>query len=435
MKKYIILFIVLLPFASFSQKTEPNFVYITNYNINNCPSSGGGNKSSGLKSANNFDIKNIEKAVEELDAEITNNQDLLKQLVDNGNTDILLSQTETANNNNFAQVSEKIEHTKGYISDKVASEYLNAEGNEFIKTQSLINISPLPSQAKTKLEKTDINPTLKYIIEQYQEGVNIREQKEMMIAGKIHKRQMLIRDAIRETLNDSVAETDELIKFLETRPEINNRYTLTGLLIANGKYSEAEAELNNLEMLKTDFYEEKQEEIETFINLQKIVIKLMQSEDTMFNTIVSENIDFLNNLAADSNCVLQSTAWGMLAQADKGEFLELTRLPEISTKKRGEVKPVSVLYDKSQHNGIEPLINIYPNPADDHITVEYAMLDKGDNVSVSIYDMQGKLIKTVKSDNQIDVLNINISDLQRGTYNVKFVSAMQGHYTVKITKK
>jgi len=29
----------------------------------------------------------------------------------------------------------------------------------------------------------------------------------------------------------------------------------------------------------------------------------------------------------------------------------------------------------------------------------------------------------------------NYSDLQRGTYNVKFVSAMQGHYTVKITKK
>jgi len=89
----------------------------------------------------------------------------------------------------------------------------------------------------------------------------------------------------------------------------------------------------------------------------------------------------------------------------------------------------------SKHNGLEPLINIYPNPANDYVKVEYAMLDKNDNVSVSIYDMQGKLIKTVKPDNQIDVLNINVSDLQRGTYNVKFVSAMQGNYTVKITKE
>jgi hypothetical protein len=49
--------------------------------------------------------------------------------------------------------------------------------------------------------------------------------------------------------------------------------------------------------------------------------------------------------------------------------------------------------------------------------------------------MQGKLIKQVNSDNQIDVLRINISNLSSGNYNVQFVSSLQGHYTVKITKK
>jgi len=49
--------------------------------------------------------------------------------------------------------------------------------------------------------------------------------------------------------------------------------------------------------------------------------------------------------------------------------------------------------------------------------------------------MQGKLIKQVNSDNQIDVLKIDISDLQAGYYNVQFVSSLQGNYTVKINKQ
>ena len=79
--------------------------------------------------------------------------------------------------------------------------------------------------------------------------------------------------------------------------------------------------------------------------------------------------------------------------------------------------------------------NIYPNPASDYIKIEYAMLDKNDNVTINVIDMQGKILKTIKSDNQIDVLRISLSDLSSGNYNIQFISAKQGHYTVKITKK
>ena len=79
--------------------------------------------------------------------------------------------------------------------------------------------------------------------------------------------------------------------------------------------------------------------------------------------------------------------------------------------------------------------NIYPNPADEHITVQYAMLEMGDRITINIVDMQGKTLKTINSENQIDELKIDISDFPKGTYNVQFVSAKQGHYTVKIVKK
>jgi hypothetical protein len=108
-------------------------------------------------------------------------------------------------------------------------------------------------------------------------------------------------------------------------------------------------------------------------------------------------------------------------------------LPEANlTPRSANIEPNKPI---SKHNGLEPLINIYPNPANDYVKVEYAMLENDDNVTVNIIDMQGKVLKTVKSDNQVDVLRINVSDLSSGNYNVQFVSALSGNYTVKIAKK
>jgi hypothetical protein len=153
----------------------------------------------------------------------------------------------------------------------------------------------------------------------------------------------------------------------------------------------------------------------------------------MYKVIVEQNLNFLNNLAADSNSVLQTTAWNLLENAEIANFTEKVILPQPNTNKTAKIERIKPFFGK--HNGLEPLINIYPNPAKDYITVEYAMLDKGDDVTIGIYDMQGKLIKQVNSDNQIDVLKIDISDLQAGYYNVQFVSSLQGNYTVKINKQ
>jgi parallel beta-helix repeat protein len=378
----------------------------------------------------------LQTNVETLDAEISSVENELVTLVDNGNTNILLSQTETANDNNFEELSDNIKTSDGYLSDAVAKEYIKSNvAQDFIKANTLIEVSPLPTEAKQELEISDLSPTLKQIVIQYQNGKNIREQKELIVANKKHNRQMLINKALRTVLNDTVPETiDSLIEFLETRGEINNRYTLFALQVKQKRFADAQSELTYLSSIKNNYSEKKQQEIENFINLQSIIIDLNKNY-TMFDTLVEQNLGFLNALANDSSSILQSTAWNMLEQAGKRDaYREIVKLPQPSlSPKSAKVEQAYVA--NSSFNKIEPIINIYPNPADNHITVEYAMLDKDDEITVNIIDMQGKTLKTVKSNNQIDVLRIDISNLAKGNYNVQFQSAKQEYHTVKIIKK
>jgi uncharacterized repeat protein (TIGR01451 family) len=275
-------------------------------------------------------MRSMQTSVTTLDAEIVNNEDELKSLVDNGNTGVLLSQTETATDNNFTDVSDKLKQSDGYLSDAVAKEYINSTvEQDFVKASTLVQVSPLPEQAKKELEKIDMNPTLKYIVKQHQQGKNIREQKEHIIANKKHNRQMLIRNAIRHTLADTLPETiDSLILFLQTRDELENKYTLVNLQIKNKSFSDVLNELGNLNAIKTDYSISKQDEITTFVDLQNIVLNIAESDNNMFESIVEENITFLNTLAEDDNSIFQATAWSLLMQSEKGHFEEQVVLPQ-----------------------------------------------------------------------------------------------------------
>ena len=58
-------------------------------------------------------------------------------------------------------------------------------------------------------------------------------------------------------------------------------------------------------------------------------------------------------------------------------------------------------------------MNIYPNPNNGHFTVEG--IDTDMNSTVEIYDVNGKLLLSQKTNNNSD---INASDLPQGVYNV-----------------
>ena len=399
------------------------------YDDNACPSNltGGG--------VAQITVSEMQTQTAQIDAEISTEVNFLAQKVDNGNTAILLSEVENANTYNFAQVSYKLIQTEGYISDTVTKEYIrNSVNRPFTKALTLISISPLPYTARAEVEQSNLYPVLKYIISMHQNGTNIREEKESQIAGNKAKTQLLIRDALRTALNDTINRVDSLIDYLDNRDEINNRYTLVSLQMKQKRYQEMLDELKYLSDIKNNYPEQKQKEIEDFVNLQYINIDIKKNYN-MFDSIIAQKIDFLNSVANDSSSFFQTSAWSLLEQAGfKEKYREIVKLPNpVVGNKSIAIESLKPMYSK--HNGLEPLINIFPNPADDYITVQYAMLEIGDRITINIVDMQGKTLKTIYSENQIDEIIIDINDLPRATYNVQFVSAKQGHYTVKIIKK
>ena len=63
-------------------------------------------------------------------------------------------------------------------------------------------------------------------------------------------------------------------------------------------------------------------------------------------------------------------------------------------------------------------MNIYPNPMNSHGTIAFN-LPKADKVTLTIYDMEGRLVKQLPVDNSAPgqhLVNINTSDMQPGSY-------------------
>ncbi|MFZ6050716.1 T9SS type A sorting domain-containing protein [Halocola ammonii] len=63
-----------------------------------------------------------------------------------------------------------------------------------------------------------------------------------------------------------------------------------------------------------------------------------------------------------------------------------------------------------------PRISVYPNPADESISLEIENLPTGDQLDVSILDLQGREVKSATLRQNQNSLSIDSSDLPNGTY-------------------
>jgi len=83
----------------------------------------------------------------------------------------------------------------------------------------------------------------------------------------------------------------------------------------------------------------------------------------------------------------------------------------------------------------QDLIEVYPNPVDDILTVEYIMFNGMSANNIGIYDINGKLLMSQKLNTAIDILDINVSHLATGTYIIAFgkngVSSSSTKFIVK----
>jgi hypothetical protein len=63
---------------------------------------------------------------------------------------------------------------------------------------------------------------------------------------------------------------------------------------------------------------------------------------------------------------------------------------------------------------LEALFSIYPNPADNYLSIEFINPDGA--CTFSIFSIKGELIKTVSTNQSLGFISIDISQLEEGNY-------------------
>ena len=134
------------------------------------------------------------------------------------------------------------------------------------------------------------------------------------------------------------------------------------------------------------------------------------------NQVNQENQGSNIFLANDSNSIFQLSVWNILEKAGyKKQYHEIVKLPSPATYYRSMAKQTEKPVFNN-YNNLESLFKVYPNPADDYITIEYAIIDFSKGTKLRLSDMQGRTIKQIVLNNQIGKIKIDVTDLEKGIY-------------------
>jgi hypothetical protein len=140
---------------------------------------------------------------------------------------------------------------------------------------------------------------------------------------------------------------------------------------------------------------------------------LLLFDETTNSVMVLDTVGYLFNVfPVNIQLVNTSAGWKLISQVDSiygGWGVLITKIYSLP----GSYPPQPVIV-KENHTGTE-LANPYPNPTNKQITLPY-QLPKGQSGTLTIYNMEGKVIKTYTIDSMFHDIILNASELPKGMY-------------------
>ncbi|MDD3859877.1 MAG: T9SS type A sorting domain-containing protein, partial [Bacteroidales bacterium] len=252
-----------------------------------------------------------------------------------------------------------------------------------------------------------------------QNGENQIEQKLNRISGLKSARQVSYDKLVRatfdaDTTSDFSNTYDMILGFMETQTDLHAKEKLTDLYIHKGLFDNALSVLCDIENIAENTDDES---LLNSVKVKEIKIDLLRTHSIEeAQNVIQNNAEYLKELASDYNTKEGGVARAILESAGLWDNFPIVFLPnpegEISTKStfiepQEEEKPI-VNYE------LESLFKLYPNPANDYLSVEF--INPNGNCTFSIYSIKGELLKTITSNQQIGFISIDISNLSLGNY-------------------
>jgi len=294
----------------------------------------------------------------------------------------------------------------------------NINGHTDKKRDVLLANSPLPEKAKEKLVAYSLPKPIKNQVNNAQNGVNAIEEKEIEISALQAKRQDLLNTFIASVLyNDSIPRyNDTVIDFLMTETDYRSKYYLIPLLIEKGNFSEVDNQLTSLSAVASDLPQSAALQLSNYIDLMEIVVYYF--ENNKDSTIILNNLNFILNLAETDN--VNNIGAQILLEHYKNELYDYPEKIEFPGSSDLKSMKVDISEDQNQHDETEDIINIFPNPAENTLNVEYKLTNECNNGVVEIYDLPGRLIISEPLKKQTDNITLDISNIPSGVYFIVF---------------
>jgi hypothetical protein len=224
------------------------------------------------------------------------------------------------------------------------------------------------------------------------------------------------------TLSDSIR-TEQLNSYadiLADQTEWNNRIKAAQLMLRAGRTADAQAQVAVLRQDLNTLDEAYAEHAAQYLNLLDLKVQLQGLSKTEQKALITQNQTWLEELSEARFADGKTEASLLLEEAELKVYKANVLLPKPENRNREAMaKPMQTQFDFSSETD---LIEVYPNPAKDVLTVEYLMFNGQTVDHLGIYDLNGRLLQTHKIDKAFGLVKVDVQNLAHGTYIVAFGS-------------
>jgi len=331
---------------------------------------------------------------------------LLQAKIDGGNTGYLLSQIYGSMSDGL--LKNLLLSRSPYLSDRVLIAYINRLGvSAGNLKQVIIANSPVTKPVMDALNSIGLSTGLLKQINNVQTGVSGRGKLESEIAYYTSQRAYNIDELVRTYSNDSTLDNgvDSILTVFKTYNVQQNATDITLAYLTKGDVVKANFVNDSLKTAGTDT---------SFTKMMDVAIALKQTAQQESNLLTDSTLKTkVDELAALTDAKESTSASAVLKLLFNYMYHEY--IEPVSWDMPGH----SMMQMESDEENESYSTNLYPNPTSGVSNFSYT-LQEGETGEMQIFDIAGKLIQSYKLTPENNILNMNNTELNSGTYMYKY---------------
>jgi len=359
-------------------------------------------------------------------------ENILHQLIDGGNTDDLEMEITFAESDEALELRDELLGDSPYLSDTILIKSVEKEDVLApVMVKEIMVANPQSAKSEKVLEALENreNPIPDYMMSEILEGKDTVAHKEILVADLSWsdlQREIVLNRLINIYRNDtSGVRSDSIVTLLQNFNTLPATYRLVMTYFEMGDTASAQNCLNSipqqfdLSSSQATIHQHWNEMLEVMLAMKSDSLMIQDLDTTQLATIVDLAI-YEDLPGCLSRNILQYLS---IAETAPYYLLPADEL------KAANIKPSP----KKDVPSIEqPLFKIYPNPAKNHIIVEYNIIDISSDGLLTIYSQDGKLqlIKTLDQNKHHFI--INTKNWSGGLYFFNFITQDHLNQTGKI---